>query len=193
MQVCTSLQTNNHASTPLLSFLQAGCPSCRPTNSVKALKVLCNGEEKTQHSLGLWKASSGRYQHMTGHVGQERNPPPKKKLATSKNRGMVTVCQVKRWVKLSQEFLKAYWICRAAKPHTTLRNLVVHPKVKPVAEEKFETVYRIQCTNYELWLCFLSEKLEDHLRHQQKRPQRSRGYYRSSYQGRKDKSSKHLQ
>jgi len=37
MQVCTSLQTDNHASTPRLSFLQAGCPSCRPTNSVKAL------------------------------------------------------------------------------------------------------------------------------------------------------------
>jgi len=37
MQVCTTLQTDNHASTPLLSFLQAGCPSCRPTNSVKAL------------------------------------------------------------------------------------------------------------------------------------------------------------
>jgi len=30
MQVCT----------PPLSFLQAGCPSCRPTNSVKALKAL---------------------------------------------------------------------------------------------------------------------------------------------------------
>jgi len=39
MQVCTSPQTDNHASTPLLSFLQAGCPSCRPTNSVKALKA----------------------------------------------------------------------------------------------------------------------------------------------------------
>jgi len=38
IQVCTSLQTDNHASTPPLSFLQAGCPSCRPTNSVKALK-----------------------------------------------------------------------------------------------------------------------------------------------------------
>ena len=38
MQVCISLQTDNHASTPPLSFLQAGCPSCRPTNSVKALK-----------------------------------------------------------------------------------------------------------------------------------------------------------
>jgi len=39
MQVCTSLQTDNHDSTPLLSFLQAGCPSCCPTNSVKALKA----------------------------------------------------------------------------------------------------------------------------------------------------------
>jgi len=39
MQVCTSLQTDNHASTPLLSFLQAECPFCHPTNSVKALKV----------------------------------------------------------------------------------------------------------------------------------------------------------
>jgi len=39
MQVCTSLQTDNHASTPPLSFLQAGRPSCCPTNSVKALKA----------------------------------------------------------------------------------------------------------------------------------------------------------
>jgi len=40
MQVCTSLQTDNHANTSLLSFLQAGCPSCHPTNSVKALKAI---------------------------------------------------------------------------------------------------------------------------------------------------------
>jgi len=39
MQVCTSLQTDNHASTPPLSFLQAGCLSYHPTNSVKALKA----------------------------------------------------------------------------------------------------------------------------------------------------------
>jgi len=38
MQVCTSLQTDNHAGTPPLSFLLAGCPSCCSTNSVKALK-----------------------------------------------------------------------------------------------------------------------------------------------------------
>jgi len=40
VQVRTSRQTDNHASTPPLSFLQAGCPSCRPVNSVKALKAL---------------------------------------------------------------------------------------------------------------------------------------------------------
>jgi len=37
MQTCTSPQTDNHTSTPSLSFLQAGCPSCCPTNSVKAI------------------------------------------------------------------------------------------------------------------------------------------------------------
>ena len=42
MQVCTSLQTDNHASTPPLSFLQTGCPSCCPTNSIKALKAQKN-------------------------------------------------------------------------------------------------------------------------------------------------------
>jgi len=39
--ICKSapaLQRDNHARTPPLSFLQAGCPSCRPINSVKALK-----------------------------------------------------------------------------------------------------------------------------------------------------------
>jgi len=39
MQVCTSIQTDNHASTPPLCFLQAGYPSCSPTNSIKELKA----------------------------------------------------------------------------------------------------------------------------------------------------------
>jgi len=42
MQVYTSLQTDNHTSTPPFSsvFLQTGCPFCHPTNSVKALKAM---------------------------------------------------------------------------------------------------------------------------------------------------------
>jgi len=47
MQVCTLLETDNHASTSLLSFLQAGCPSCRPTNSVKALKAILRTADDT--------------------------------------------------------------------------------------------------------------------------------------------------
>ena len=39
MQVCTSFEADNHSSTPSLSFLPAGCPSCHPTNSIKALKA----------------------------------------------------------------------------------------------------------------------------------------------------------
>jgi len=37
--ICTTLQTDNHARTPSLNFLRAGCPSRCPTNSVKALKM----------------------------------------------------------------------------------------------------------------------------------------------------------
>ena len=39
MQIYSSPQTDNHATIPSLSFLQTRCPSCRPTNSVKALKA----------------------------------------------------------------------------------------------------------------------------------------------------------
>ena len=77
MQVCTSNQTDNHASTQLLSFLQAGCPSCRPTNSVKALKAIlrpiincfsserhcfvnCNGSHYVLEIVVKW--SSGKRQ-----------------------------------------------------------------------------------------------------------------------------------
>jgi len=38
-EISTRLQTDNHASTSSLTFLQAGCPSCHPSNSVKALKA----------------------------------------------------------------------------------------------------------------------------------------------------------
>jgi len=37
--ICTSLQTDSHTNTSSLEFLQAGCSSWRPTNSVKALKA----------------------------------------------------------------------------------------------------------------------------------------------------------
>ena len=65
MQVCTLLLTDNHAITLPLCFLQAGCPSCRPTNSVKALKATIYINTHTHNRLtafcpGLPRV--GRYQ-----------------------------------------------------------------------------------------------------------------------------------
>jgi len=48
MQICTSPQTDNHASTPPLTFLQAD--ACRSTNSVKAMKANAS-EDKMKTTL----------------------------------------------------------------------------------------------------------------------------------------------
>jgi len=45
--ICTTLRTDNHASTPSLNFLRAGCSSLRPTNSVKALKEVQSTDGST--------------------------------------------------------------------------------------------------------------------------------------------------
>ena len=56
MRVCTALLTDSHASTPPLSFLQAGCLSCRLTNSIKALKADKLPSEWNRFSqLELWQ------------------------------------------------------------------------------------------------------------------------------------------
>jgi len=64
MQVCTLLQTGNHASTPPLSFLQAGCPSCRPTNSVKALKAKALKATESFKNHFIFKFFSRQYLHL---------------------------------------------------------------------------------------------------------------------------------
>ena len=82
MQVCTSLQIDNHANTSPLSFLQAGCPSCRPTNSVKALKVvklseLINYRRKKRVSLGvnssLMTVTYPSLQHRLEHAAERKS------------------------------------------------------------------------------------------------------------------------
>ena len=44
--ICTLLQTDNNINTPSLDFLQAGCSSWRPMNSVKAHNAH-NGQQKS--------------------------------------------------------------------------------------------------------------------------------------------------
>ena len=57
---------SNHASTPPLSFLQARCPFCRPTNSVRALKANQSTEgplhiHQYQFSIRLTNSSTHRW------------------------------------------------------------------------------------------------------------------------------------
>jgi len=61
MQDCTLLQADNHASTPPLSFLQAGCPSCRPMNSVKALKTKQKAKKQDTKLLPITSQNNIRF------------------------------------------------------------------------------------------------------------------------------------
>ena len=74
MQVCTSLQTDNHTSTPPLRFLQAGCPSCRPTDSVKALKamIMIQWLVNVQMSITTCGAWSSRRYHRRRRITTTR-------------------------------------------------------------------------------------------------------------------------
>ena len=52
--ICKSAPRSRQITTPALhysSFLQAGCPSCHPTNSVKALKAKFQGRIWTKNSF----------------------------------------------------------------------------------------------------------------------------------------------
>ena len=69
MQICTLTQTHSHASIPPLKFLQAGCPSCCPTNSIKALKaqstvlVIRTGSSSSDNKHTVLNC----YQHLSRH------------------------------------------------------------------------------------------------------------------------------
>jgi len=47
-------------------FLQAECPSCRPTNSVKALKALSTAYGYKVVKISLWRGSTMQHRSCTG-------------------------------------------------------------------------------------------------------------------------------
>ena len=76
MQVCTSLQTDNHASTPPLCFLQAGCPSCHPTNSVKLSRHTKPSKGKLYSTV--YTSNTNAYNELTIKMTYilSKHPPP---------------------------------------------------------------------------------------------------------------------
>jgi len=63
-----------HTNIPSLSFLQAGCPSCRPTNSIKALKAIIT--TTTTIILQLFWILSGTTQVSQYQKGKTRKVKP---------------------------------------------------------------------------------------------------------------------
>ena len=98
MQVCTSLQTDNHdhASTPPLSFLQAGCPSCHPTNSVKALKATQLQLSDISNSLISWSSPDGQWR-MLGHSRIHLQMPASFPVSLLLDRLLQSVKQKTHW------------------------------------------------------------------------------------------------
>jgi len=66
-----------------------------------------------------------------------------------KSRGMVTIPYVKGLSGAFSWILKTYRICTAVRPHTTLRNLLVHPKDRISDEEnqRWFIRYRVKTVN----------------------------------------------
>jgi len=69
IQVCTLLQRDNHDSTAPLSFLQAGCPSCHPTNSV-IVETAGTNYQKLQKKLLVKTKFSVQHKATFSHGGQ---------------------------------------------------------------------------------------------------------------------------
>ena len=73
MQICILPQTDDHASTSPLSFLQAGCSSCHLANSIKALKALCYITHHNCYMIVSWTTQMSWYQkkHSPTHTHRD--------------------------------------------------------------------------------------------------------------------------
>ena len=86
MQVCTVLQTDNHTRltrTPPL----CGCPSCRPTNSVKALKAIIGRRYKIDN---YYRCSSAPSKHDDVGPTSERDVGPTSRSDVISRRRLMT-------------------------------------------------------------------------------------------------------
>jgi hypothetical protein len=77
---------------------------------------------------------------------------PKKKVNTKKttdqrSRGYVTLPYIKGVTERVQRIYRSHNISSTVKPHTSLRNILVHPKDKIDDDDKTGVVYQIPCRN----------------------------------------------
>ena len=74
----------------------------------------------------------------------------KKKDETNKCKAMVVLPYVNGVTEKVSRVMKSYNVAAASKPHTTLRNLLVHPKDKRDDHNTTEALYSLPCMNCNL-------------------------------------------
>ena len=79
-----------------------------------------------------------------------KNKPSKKKDQDFKSKGMVIIPYVEGVSEKVARIMKSYSISTAMKPHSTLRNLLVHPKDKRDPHNSTDVIYSIPCKNCDL-------------------------------------------
>jgi hypothetical protein len=72
-------------------------------------------------------------------------PKKDRKVTTQKSKGMVVIPYVKNTSEALARIFKQHGINTAMRPHTTLRNILVHPKDKPERDSIGNCVYKIPC------------------------------------------------
>ena len=78
---------------------------------------------------------------------QPNSTKPGKKSKERKSRGHVTIPYMKGLSERLSRIMRSYNIGTSYKPHTTIRQLLVHPKDKVDKERVCGTVYQVSCQN----------------------------------------------
>jgi len=80
--ICISLQADNHINTSSVKFLQAGCSSLCPTDSVKALKAKIQQYTNCNYQMKRWKVYHVTYKMSTAIKCCHYKPFPMKVAKT---------------------------------------------------------------------------------------------------------------
>ena len=84
------------------------------------------------------------------HMNRVKPPSKQKDNTTKKTRGLVVIPYVKGVSEQVQRLFRKHDITTAMRPHTTLRQLLVHPKDKIEPGKTSGCVYEIPCCNCDL-------------------------------------------
>ena len=108
-------------------------------------------EKKVQKALETCGYPKWTFEKVTNQMKQTKSKKAtKNKDETNKYKAMVVLPYVNGVTEKVSRVLKSYNVAAASKPHTTLRNLLVHPKDKRDDHNTTDALYSLPCMNCNL-------------------------------------------